>query len=94
MRKPKKLPAKTARVSYDLEYGTDALEIHLDAIEPGQRVIIVDDLLATGGTSAAAARLISQAGGNLLEAQFLIELAFLSGRAHLDPVPVRAFLRY
>ena len=68
--------------------------MHVDAIAPGERIVLVDDLLATGGTSAAAARLITQAGGILVEAQFLIELGFLSGRTHLEPVPVRAFLRY
>src|SRR3982751_5605366 len=74
VRKPKKLPAKTARVSYDLEYGTDSLEIHLDAIQPGQRVIIVDDLLATGGTMQATVQLVRQMGGVIAGIGFAIEL--------------------
>jgi adenine phosphoribosyltransferase len=94
VRKKGKLPHRTQEASYTLEYGEATVEMHLDAIAPGERIVLVDDLLATGGTSAAAARLIAQAGGNLLEAQFLIELGFLSGRALLEPVPVRAFLTY
>ena len=94
VRKKGKLPYQTKETSYTLEYGEATVEMHVDAIQPGERIVLVDDLLATGGTSAAAAKLIAEAGGNLLEAQFLIELAFLSGRCHLDPVPVRAFLRY
>jgi len=94
VRKKGKLPYKTREVSYTLEYGEATVEMHMDAVSPGDRIVLVDDLLATGGTSAAAARLIAQAGGHLLEAQFLIELGFLSGRALLDPVPVRSFLRY
>src|SRR5208337_5008069 len=74
VRKPKKLPAKAAKVSYDLEYGTDALEIHLDAIEPGQRVIIVDDLLATGGTMQATVQLVRQLGGKIAGLGFAVEL--------------------
>ena len=81
-------------MAYTLEYGEATVEMHVDAISPGDRIILIDDLLATGGTSAAAAHLITLAGGHLLEAQFLIELEFLSGRARLEPVPVRAFLRY
>jgi adenine phosphoribosyltransferase len=80
VRKPKKLPAKTARVNYDLEYGTDALEVHLDAIQPGQRVIIVDDLLATGGTMEATVQLVRQLGGDIAGLGFAIELDFLKGR--------------
>ncbi len=94
VRKKGKLPYQTKEASYTLEYGEATVEMHVDAISPGEKVVLVDDLLATGGTSAAAAKLISQAGGNLLEAQFLIELGFLSGRKHLEPVPVRAFLEY
>jgi len=94
VRKKGKLPYQTKEASYTLEYGEATVEMHIDAIAPGERIVLVDDLLATGGTSAAAARLITQAGGHLVEAQFLIELAFLSGRRHLEPVPVRAFLSY
>ncbi len=95
VRKPKKLPAKVARVSYDLEYGADALEIHLDAIEPGQRVIIVDDLLATGGTMQATVQLVRQLGGQIAGLGFAIELDFLKGRdqvprvRRLQPAPLR-----
>jgi adenine phosphoribosyltransferase len=81
-------------MSYALEYGEATIEMHLDAIAPGDRIVLVDDLLATGGTAGAAAALITQAGGQLLEAQFLIELEFLSGRKRLGPVPVRTFLKY
>src|SRR6516165_5349815 len=77
VRKPKKLPAKTTSVTYALEYGTDTLEIHEDAIQPGQRVIVCDDLLATGGTAAAAARLVGQLGGRVEGAAFAVELTFL-----------------
>jgi len=94
VRKKGKLPFETKEASYALEYGEATVEMHVDAIVPGERIVLVDDLLATGGTSAAAAKLISQAGGDLLEVQFMIELAFLSGRKHLEPVPVRAFLTY
>jgi adenine phosphoribosyltransferase len=94
VRKPKKLPAPTARVSYDLEYGTDALEIHLDAIEPGQRVIIVDDLLATGGTMQATVKLVRQLGGEIAGIGFAIELDFLKGRAKLQEFDVLSLLHY
>jgi adenine phosphoribosyltransferase len=94
VRKKGKLPYKTTETSYTLEYGEATVEMHIDAVSPGDRIVLIDDLLATGGTSAAAAKLISQAGGNLLEAQFLIELAFLNGRTHLSPTPVRSFLTY
>src|SRR5215813_9764643 len=83
VRKPKKLPAKTAAVSYALEYGTDTLEIHEDAIQPGQRVILCDDLLATGGTAAATANLVRKLGGTIEGAAFAVELTFLHGRAKL-----------
>jgi adenine phosphoribosyltransferase len=94
VRKPKKLPAKTARVSYDLEYGTDALEIHLDAIEPGQRVIIVDDLLATGGTMQATVQLVRQLGGEIAGLGFAVELDFLKGRAKFPEYDVFSLLHY
>ena len=94
VRKKGKLPYETTEASYKLEYGEATVEMHVDAIAPGERVVLVDDLLATGGTSAAAAKLISQAGGVLLEVQFLIELSFLAGRRHLEPLPVRAFITY
>jgi len=94
VRKPKKLPAPAARVNYDLEYGTDSLEIHLDAIQPGQRVIIVDDLLATGGTMAATLRLIRQLGGSVVGVAFMIELAFLRGRDKLKDESLHALIIY
>jgi len=94
VRKKGKLPYQTQEASYTLEYGEATVEMHIDAIAPGERIVLIDDLLATGGNSAAAAKLISQAGGHLLEVQFLIELAFLSGRKHLAPVPVKSFLTY
>lgn len=94
VRKPKKLPAPTAKVSYDLEYGTDSLEIHLDAIEPGQRVIIVDDLLATGGTMQATVQLVRQLGGEIAGLGFAIELDFLMGRAKFGEYDVLSLLHY
>jgi adenine phosphoribosyltransferase len=94
VRKPRKLPAPTARVNYDLEYGTDALEIHLDAIEPGQRVIIVDDLLATGGTMSATVKLVRQLGGQIAGIGFAIELDFLKGRAKFQEYDVVSLLHY
>jgi adenine phosphoribosyltransferase len=94
VRKPKKLPAETARVTYDLEYGTDSLEIHLDAIEPGQRVIIVDDLLATGGTMEATAKLVRQLGGTIVGLGFAIELDFLKGRDRFKEYDVFSLLHY
>ena len=94
VRKPKKLPAKTARVTYDLEYGTDALEIHLDAIEPGQRVVIVDDLLATGGTMEATVKLVRQLGGDIAGLAFAVELDFLKGRERFDGLDVFSLLHY
>src|SRR5271156_2250632 len=80
IRKPKKLPWRTSRVTYDLEYGTDTLEIHQDAVSQGQRVLLIDDLLATGGTAAAATALIRKLGGEVAAAAFIVELTFLSGR--------------
>jgi adenine phosphoribosyltransferase len=94
VRKPDKLPAETARVTYDLEYGTDALEIHLDAIEPGQRVIIVDDLLATGGTMEATAKLVRQVGGTIAGLGFAVELDFLKGRERFKEYDVFSLLHY
>ena len=93
-RKPGKLPAGTIQQSYDLEYGSDALEIHQDAIEQGQRVLIVDDLLATGGTARAALDLVRQTGGKIAGMAFLVELEFLNGRARLGDVPLFVALRY
>lgn len=93
-RKPGKLPAGTIQQSYDLEYGSDALEIHQDAIEQGQRVLIVDDLLATGGTARAALDLVSRTGGDIAGMAFLVELQFLGGRARLGDVPLFVALRY
>ena len=83
IRKPGKLPAKTERISYDLEYGKDSLEIHLDAVEPGKRVLIVDDLLATGGTAEAAIKLVKKIGGVIVGIAFVVELEFLKGRKKL-----------
>jgi adenine phosphoribosyltransferase len=94
VRKPNKLPAAKVGFSYELEYGTDRLEIHADAIRPGQRVVIMDDLLATGGTAHAAAQLVQQLGGQVVECVFMIELAFLPGRAKLGDIPVHALLSY
>jgi len=94
IRKRGKLPYKTEIAKYTLEYGEAEMEMHIDAMIPGERIILVDDLLATGGTSAAAAALIAKVGGELIEAQFLIELEFLNGRAKLAPTPVVSFLKY
>ncbi len=94
VRKPKKLPAPAAKVSYDLEYGQDSLEIHLDAIQPGQRVLLVDDLLATGGTMAATVQLVEQLGGQIAGIAFAIELDFLKGRAKLKNYEVFSLLHY
>src|SRR5258706_2209171 len=92
VRKPGKLPAETTRVTYDLEYGTDTLEIHKDAIKPGQRVLIVDDLLATGGTAAACVQLIRTLGGQVVGAAFAVELLFLPGRKKLEGIDVFSLL--
>ncbi len=94
VRKPKKLPAECVRVTYDLEYGSDTLEMHRDAIGAGSRVLIVDDLLATGGTAAATARLVREAGGTVVGAGFVIELTFLKGRGKLDRTEVFSLLQY
>ncbi len=94
VRKKGKLPAETYRESYELEYGTDTLEVHRDALDPGSSVLIVDDLLATGGTALATAKLVRDAGGDVLEIVFLIELDSLEGRARLGDLPVFSFIRY
>ena len=94
IRKRGKLPYTTDTAKYSLEYGVAEMEMHTDAIRKGDRIVLVDDLLATGGTSAAAAVLIRNAGGHLVEAQFLIELEFLDGRKRLEPTPVTSFLKY
>lgn len=94
VRKPGKLPHETERYEYGLEYGTDVLEIHKDAIKPGQRVAIVDDLLATGGTMEAAAKLIEKLGGEVVSMQFLIELEFLKGREKLSQYDINSLLKY
>ena len=94
VRKVGKLPSKTIRASYALEYGTDSLEMHDDAIEPGQKVLIVDDLLATGGTARATVDLVRQLGGDVHGVAFLIELVALNGRAQLAGENVRAVLQY
>jgi adenine phosphoribosyltransferase len=94
VRKPKKLPWKTAAVTYQLEYGTDTLEIHQDAIRPGQRVLISDDLLATGGTAAASVELVRQLGGEVIGAAFAVELTFLNGRKRLPGIDTFSMIQY
>jgi adenine phosphoribosyltransferase len=94
VRKPKKLPSITERIEYELEYGTDILEIHKDAIEPGQKVLIVDDVLATGGTAKAVAQLIAKLGGELVGLSFVIELDFLKGRDKLPGQQIHSLLHY
>ncbi|OFW30649.1 MAG: adenine phosphoribosyltransferase [Acidobacteria bacterium RIFCSPLOWO2_02_FULL_65_29] len=94
VRKPGKLPSKTTRASYSLEYGTDTLEIHDDAVATGQRVLIVDDLLATGGTASATTQLVKRLGGHVHALAFLIELEGLNGRGKLDGERVHAVLKY
>jgi adenine phosphoribosyltransferase len=94
VRKPKKLPAKCASVSYALEYGTDTLEIHEDAVQKGQRVLLCDDLLATGGTAAAAVKLIRTLGGVVEGAAFAVELTFLQGRSKLPGLDVFSLIQY
>jgi len=94
IRKIGKLPWRTRRVDYDLEYGTSAVEIHEDAVPQGKRVVIIDDLLATGGTAEAAARLVEDVGGVAAGFLFVIELDFLSGRARLGDRPTTSLIRY
>lgn len=94
MRKPKKLPSERVSVSYELEYGSDSLEIHKDAIENGHRVLIVDDLLATGGTATAAAKLVEKVGGRVAGLGFVVELTFLNGRSKLNGYDVFSLLQY
>lgn len=94
VRKPGKLPADTIRYEYDLEYGSDALEIHKDAIKPGQRVLIVDDLLATGGTIGSVAKLVEQLGGKVVALNFVIELTGLNGRDKLKEYEVNSIVQY
>ncbi len=94
IRKPGKLPCKTRRECYSLEYGTDAVEVHEDAVKPGMRVALVDDLLATGGTAGAAIRLLDSLGGKVVVAGFVIELAALGGRKCLGSVPTEVLISY
>lgn len=94
VRKPGKLPAATTRQNYSLEYGTDAIEIHSDAIAPGERILLHDDLLATGGTMGAAATLVARLGGNVVGMSFLIELTFLKGRERLGSTDVFSLVSY
>ncbi|KOS05144.1 adenine phosphoribosyltransferase [Flavobacterium akiainvivens] len=94
VRKPKKLPYTTLKATYQLEYGTDTLEIHIDAIKPGERVVIHDDVLATGGTAKALCELVEKLGGEIVQCNFLMELSFLKGREKLLPYEVYAPLVY
>ena len=94
VRKPGKLPWAVAREEYELEYGTDKLEIHRDAIHPGERILIVDDVLATGGTAAATASLVETLGGQIAGLAFLLELDNLNGRSRLGERPIRSLLHY
>ena len=94
VRKPKKLPAKTVSVSYDLEYGTDTLEMHKDAVGKGHRILIVDDLLATGGTAKAVVDLVEKVGGVVAGLLFVVELDFLEGRKKFDGYEVKSLIHY
>lgn len=94
VRKPGKLPSRVHQVEYALEYGTDKLEIHEDAIQPGQRVLVVDDVLATGGTAKAVAELVGRLGGTLAGLSFVIELDFLNGRSKLEGHEIFSLLHY
>ncbi len=94
VRKPGKLPAHTVGEEYELEYGTDQLEIHRDAIDDGERVLIVDDLIAIGGTAAATTRLVESVGGKVVGLGFVVELAFLEGRRRLAGYPVESLIKY
>ena len=94
VRKPGKLPAETDEITYDLEYGQDTLQIHRDAIQPGQRVLVVDDLLATGGTAAATCRLVENCGGKVAGLVFVVELTFLEGRKKLAAYDIVSLVQY
>lgn len=94
VRKPGKLPAQRISATYDLEYGQDSVEVHSDAVESGQRVLIVDDLIATGGTAAATVELVQRLGGVIVELAFVVELGFLKGRDRLEGVDVFSILTY
>ena len=94
VRKKGKLPWKTESIAYDLEYGSNEIEIHADAVDHLDRVLVVDDLLATGGTAAAAIELVQRLGGTVIGAEFLVELSFLNGRERLAPTPIHAILQY
>ncbi|MGD2060362.1 MAG: adenine phosphoribosyltransferase [Acidimicrobiia bacterium] len=94
LRKPGKLPYETVREEYELEYGIDALEVHTDALFEGEKILLVDDVIATGGTAAAAIRLLRQLGAEVVGFSVFIELVFLGGAAKLDGVPINALLRY
>jgi adenine phosphoribosyltransferase len=94
VRKPGKLPWQTVRETYDLEYGSDTVEMHKDAIQPGEHVLIVDDLVATGGTALAAAKLVESLGGVVVGMGFIIELTFLPGRQKLDGYKVESLIQY
>jgi adenine phosphoribosyltransferase len=94
VRKPGKLPHETHKESYELEYGTDTLEVHKDAVEKGQNVVIADDLLATGGTAEAVCKLVEQMGGNIVECSFIVELDDLKGRDKLTPYSVFSLIHY
>ena len=94
VRKPGKLPARTRKASYSLEYGTDSLEIHEDAVDPGESVLVVDDVIATGGTARAVAELVEGLGGKVDAYAFLIELDFLKGRKRLEGYDVLSLIRY
>jgi adenine phosphoribosyltransferase len=94
VRKPKKLPFDTISASYELEYGTDTLEMHIDAIQKGDRVLIHDDVLATGGTAKAVCELVEQLGGEIVQLNFLMELSFLNGREKLENKEIFAALTY
>ncbi len=94
VRKPKKLPRETVHATYELEYGTDELHMHRDALRKGQRVLILDDVLATGGTARATAELVSQLGGNIAALAFIVELTYLKGREKLKPYVVHSLVTY
>ena len=94
LRKFGKLPHATVAETFNLEYGTETLEIHADAFRPGERVLVVDDLLATGGTAEASVKLVRKAGGEIVELAFVVELAFLAGRKRLDGIPVYALVKF